>query len=344
MSGVPYVFGNATTSIPLSQLDVNFATTATLGNASVGLGNTTTTVGNLTVSNVTINGLSGGVANGVVYINSSNTATANASVLALDGNGNLGLGVTPSAWASTFKAIQVGNSAALSSYGTSETAVTTNSYYGSLQWRYINNDVSMRYVINAGGHQFQIAGSGSPNNAISYTTAMTLDNSGNLNVGQTSGGLQNSNSFSLGIDGNGFRVSHASGTSSGAVYCNFGYNGSSIGSITQSGTGNIALNGTSDRRLKSNIAQITTAQSGPIIDALKPSSFTWIADNTSDVGFIADEMQAVIPNAVLGQPNAVDAEGHPIYQQVNMTNQELIAYLVAELQSLRARLKAANIA
>jgi len=97
MSGVPYTFGNATTSIPLSQLDVNFATNATLGNASVGLGNTTTTVGNLTVSNVTINGLSGGGANGVVYINSSNTATANASVLALDNSGNLVMGGTTAA-------------------------------------------------------------------------------------------------------------------------------------------------------------------------------------------------------------------------------------------------------
>ena len=52
MSGVPYIFGNATTSIPLSQLDVNFATNATLGNATVGLGNTTTTVGNLTFTKV----------------------------------------------------------------------------------------------------------------------------------------------------------------------------------------------------------------------------------------------------------------------------------------------------
>ena len=59
MSGVPYVFGNATTSIPLSQLDVNFATNATLGNATVGLGNTTTTVGNLTVQNVTLSSTNG---------------------------------------------------------------------------------------------------------------------------------------------------------------------------------------------------------------------------------------------------------------------------------------------
>jgi hypothetical protein len=52
--GVPNVFGSATTSIPLSQLDQNFNTTATLGNAAIGLGNTTTTVGNLTLANVTI--------------------------------------------------------------------------------------------------------------------------------------------------------------------------------------------------------------------------------------------------------------------------------------------------
>jgi hypothetical protein len=54
MSGVPYTFGNATTSIPLTQLDANFNTTATLGNTAVGLGNTTTSVGNLTLTNTTV--------------------------------------------------------------------------------------------------------------------------------------------------------------------------------------------------------------------------------------------------------------------------------------------------
>jgi hypothetical protein len=54
MAGVPFIFGNATTAIPLTNLDADFNTTATLGNASIGLGNTTTTVGNLTLTNVTI--------------------------------------------------------------------------------------------------------------------------------------------------------------------------------------------------------------------------------------------------------------------------------------------------
>jgi len=55
---VPYTFANATTSIPLSQLDNNFATAITLGNTALLLGNTTTTVGNLTLTNVTVTSVS----------------------------------------------------------------------------------------------------------------------------------------------------------------------------------------------------------------------------------------------------------------------------------------------
>ena len=51
---VPYAFANATTSIPLSQLDANFNTPITIGNTAVQLGNTITTINNLTLANVTI--------------------------------------------------------------------------------------------------------------------------------------------------------------------------------------------------------------------------------------------------------------------------------------------------
>jgi hypothetical protein len=55
MAGVPYIFGNATTSIPLSQLDNNFATPVTIGSTSVGLGNTTNSLANVTIATPTIN-------------------------------------------------------------------------------------------------------------------------------------------------------------------------------------------------------------------------------------------------------------------------------------------------
>ena len=96
--------------------------------------------------------------------------------------------------------------------------------------------------------------------------------------------------------------------------------------------------------MKSNIASITTEQSGPIIDALQPRSFIWNSDGTADIGFIADELQQVIPKSVTGQPNQVDENGDPVYQQISASTPEMIAYLVAEVQSLRARLKAAGIA
>ena len=51
---VPYTFGTATSAIPLSQLDSNFATAITLGNTAVYLGNTTTSLGNVTLALPTV--------------------------------------------------------------------------------------------------------------------------------------------------------------------------------------------------------------------------------------------------------------------------------------------------
>jgi hypothetical protein len=51
---VPYTFGTATAAIPLSNLDSNFATTITLGNTAIQLGNTVTTLNNMTLANVTV--------------------------------------------------------------------------------------------------------------------------------------------------------------------------------------------------------------------------------------------------------------------------------------------------
>ena len=88
MSGVPYTFGTATTSIPLSNLDSNFVTPVTIGNASVALGNTISTIGNLTLNNVTINSgtinasvtESYSLANAVVYSNSTNLGVTSANL------------------------------------------------------------------------------------------------------------------------------------------------------------------------------------------------------------------------------------------------------------------------
>lgn len=80
---VPNTFANATTSIPLSQLDNNFATAITIGNTAVQLGNTITTINNATLANVTISSVASpvSVAQGGT---GSTTLTANNVVI---GNG-----------------------------------------------------------------------------------------------------------------------------------------------------------------------------------------------------------------------------------------------------------------
>jgi len=84
---VPYSFATQTGSIPLSQLDSNFATAITLGNTAVVLGNTYSTIGNLTLSNVTIS-------SGNVSINVSNVSTINTVNLVVTANATVGGNVT----------------------------------------------------------------------------------------------------------------------------------------------------------------------------------------------------------------------------------------------------------
>ena len=72
---VPYTFATATTSIPLSQLDSNFATAVTLGNTAVYLGNTTTSLGNVTLTLPTVTN----------YVETLYSATGNTTVALTNG-------------------------------------------------------------------------------------------------------------------------------------------------------------------------------------------------------------------------------------------------------------------
>jgi len=80
--------------------------------------------------------------------------------------------------------------------------------------------------------------------------------------------------------------------------------------------------------------------SGTFIDALKPKVGTWKSDGSKFVGFIAHEFAEVSPLSVSGEKDAVDADGKPAYQSMQAGTSEVIANLVAELQSLRKRLAA----
>jgi hypothetical protein len=103
----------------------------------------------------------------------------------LNSSGNLGLGVTPSAWQSSVKAIQVGSTGSLYSYG-SGNGFGSNIYSSSSGNRYITTAIATTYEQDTGGHKWFNAPSGTAGNAITFTQAMTLDTSGNLGIGTTS--------------------------------------------------------------------------------------------------------------------------------------------------------------
>ena len=92
---------------------------------------------------------------------------------------------------------------------------------------------------------------------------------------------------------------------------------------------------TSDRRLKTNISTLTN--SGSFIDSLLPRTFNWVTDGASDFGFIADELQQIAPKCVSGTPNEIKPDGTPVYQNVDVSTPEMMANIIAELQTLRKR-------
>ena len=108
--------------------------------------------------------------------------------MTLDSSGNLGLGVTPSAWATVSPVMQLPNGNYIGSQGSVDTFyVGQNHFYNGTNFKYVINGYATQYQLgnNNGSHQWKIAGSGTAGNNISFTTAMTLDASGNLGLGVT---------------------------------------------------------------------------------------------------------------------------------------------------------------
>jgi len=66
------------------------------------------------------------------------------------------------------------------------------------------------------------------------------------------------------------------------------------------------------------------------VQALNPVNFEWIADGTRVDGFLAHEAQAVVPEAVTGTKDELDADGNPKYQGIDQS--KIVPLLTAALQ------------
>jgi len=286
-----------------------------------------------------------------VWRNSSSYTT----LATLDSSGNLGLGVTPSAWnATNIKALQISNGGFANNGGSG--FITNNAFYtggGAYTPTYIASNPAQMIAFNrAGGNdiQFLTAASGTAGNAISFTQAMTLDASGNLLVGTTSQVLGTARAV---FDTSGLGV--VSRTSAGASEAAITainsattgnnqfvwfYSDSNVfrGSIEfNRGAGLVSYNTTSDYRAKDIFGPVT--DSGALIDSTPVYMGKMKGATQERPMFIAHETPEY---AHTGEKDAVDAEGNPVFQQMDAS--ALIPVMWAEIQSLRARLAAAGIA
>jgi hypothetical protein len=263
--------------------------------------------------------------------------TANSGIT-IDSSGNVGVGVTPSAKLDV--SANDGTMAIFRSSGGSSNDKRLTISSGGAKVVFNISDNSNTAIARA--YEFQTAGS----------AAMTLDASGNFGVGTTNPAAV------FGTVRSGFVATGASGAIGAKVdatgrSCLIAWNAdtagdnnfiqffteatlTSRGSITYNrGSGQVAYNITSDYRLKEDIKPLTGAINR--IASLKPSTYKLKETGFVCEGFIAHELAEVVPMAVTGAKDAVDSDGKPLYQAVDLS--KIVPVLVAAIQELTARVQ-----
>jgi hypothetical protein len=173
---------------------------------------------------------------------------------------------------------------------------------------------------------------------------MRIDSSGSLLVGttETTGTLLTDGFQGVGISNAGWLVTTRFNNPS-AFFKRENSNGnvveflrdaSTVGAINVTTTATSYVT-SSDYRLKENIAPMTGALE--IVQQLKPVTYNWKTDGSSGQGFIAHELQEVVPECVTGEKDAVTDEGNPQYQGIDTSF--LVATLTSAIQEQQAIIK-----
>jgi hypothetical protein len=291
-------------------------------------------------------------------------------------NGNVGIGVVPEAHHNSHSALQVGGNGVWTSYKTQgasgEMDFQHNAYYSQAHGgdRYISTDEATKYRQGGGAHQWYTAGSGSADAAISWTTAMAINNTGNVAINATPNAYEklkisaSMTENALAITNHSYyypwaiRILNSDTVNRAGQEINFRRGAADVGSI-QTSTSSTSYNTSSDYRLKENVTPMSGATAHTKL--LKPCNFDWIIGGNVN-GFIAHELAEVVPEAVTGTkdamkdeeyevtPAVLDDEGNETTAAVMGTRSvpdmqgidqaKLVPLLTATIQELIARIEA----
>jgi hypothetical protein len=270
----------------------------------------------------------------------------------IDGSGNLGIGTTsPYAVGGSWKMLNVGIGGIQGGIAaTNSTLLVQNCYYNGSSWQRASTGATGYIDVGGGNIAFSNDASGSAG-TFTPTERMRIDSSGNLLVGVTSqlygerlnvtrGGVGNNVAtfyFDTSDDRGAVIVRHAgaSGATSRTQIAFLDSGGTERGRITSNGSATSYVT-SSDYRLKENIAPMTGALA--TVSALKPVTYKWKADGSDGQGFIAHELQEVVPDCVTGEKDAVDEEGNIKPQGIDTSF--LVATLTAAIQELKSTVDA----
>jgi hypothetical protein len=146
------------------------------GNASLYFGDTADTVRG---------GITYGVADDSLQLKGYN----NVERMRIDSSGNVGVGVTPSAWAATFKPIDIGSGCLVSQPANQTIGIFANAFGNGTNYTRKAPGLAAAYDIYNGAHYWLNAPTGTAGSTFAFgNAAMTLDASGNLLVGLTAAG------------------------------------------------------------------------------------------------------------------------------------------------------------
>jgi hypothetical protein len=133
-------------------------------------------------------------------------ATNGVTRATLDASGNLGLGVTPSAWATGVFALDIGGGSSLVNPGSvTQTWLTTNTFNDGVSFKYKGAGAAAWYQQDGGQHVWYTAGSGTSGNVITFQERLRITSDGHTLPGSN-------NAYDLGEAATAFRNLYAAGS------------------------------------------------------------------------------------------------------------------------------------